>query len=201
MDDAVRDEIAFIRSVIEEGRGYASNWSGDMLVWGLLIAAAALGHYATIRGWWAVDPGWVWLLSVALGWVYSLQRRLRWMMAGAPAQLIVRPMARALRTLWVGCGIFLTSLYVVVSFAGDLPQGWLGAVSAGILGVGFFASAPLANLAWMRWVAVGWWIGEIVLYALRHRPEVLLVMTVLWLALLAVPGFVVLRSRGSSAAA
>jgi hypothetical protein len=50
----------------------------------------------------------------------------------------------------------------------------------------------------MRWVAAGWWIGEIVLYALRHQPEALLVMTVLWLALLALPGVVLLRRRGSS---
>jgi hypothetical protein len=57
MDDAVRDEIAFIRSVIEEGRGYATDWSGDMLVWGVVIAAATLGHYAAVRGWWGVDRG------------------------------------------------------------------------------------------------------------------------------------------------
>jgi len=201
MDDAVRDEIAFIRAVIEEGRGYASNWSGDMLVWGVVIAAADLGTYAVVRGWWAVDPVWLWLWCVALGWIYSLRSRLRFLLPGAPKPRTLRPMASALRMLWLGCGIALTSLLMVVVYSGDLEDGWLGAVSAGILGVGFFASASLANLAWMRLVAIGWWIGEIALYVLRQQPEVLLVMTTLWLLLLALPGFVLLRGRMDSAGA
>jgi len=44
-------------------------------------------------------------------------------------------------------------------------------------------------------------VGEIALYVLRREPEVLLVMTVLWLVLLALPGFVLLRTHRRPAAA
>jgi hypothetical protein len=200
-DDAVRDEIAFIRRAIEEGRGYATNWSSDMLVWGVLVAAAALGNYATIRGWWAIDPYWLWTACVALGWIYCLRRSLSRLLPGSPKPPLARPMVRALQMLWLGCGIFLTTLYVAVCHTGALQSGgWLGAVCAGVMGIGFFTSASLANLAWMRWVAVGWWLGEIAIYTLRDQNEVLPLIAVLWLLLLAVPGFVLLRSRGAPAA-
>jgi hypothetical protein len=201
-DDAVRDEIAFIRRAIEEGRGYATQWSSDILVWGVLVAAAALGNYATIRAWWAIEPRWLWAACVALGWIYCLRRSLSRLLPGSPKPSVVRPMVRALQMLWVGCGIFLTTLYAACSYTDDLLRqgGWFAAVCAGVMGIGFFTSASLANLAWMRWVAVGWWVGEIAIYALRHQVEVLPLMAVLWLLLLALPGLVLLRSRGAPSA-
>src|ERR1700731_87256 len=115
-NDALRDEIAFIRRAIEEGRGYAINWGGDMLVWGVAIAAAYLGCFASTRGWWAIDSNWIWAGFVALGWLYSLQRVLRHVLSGAPWPTR-RPMAHAMRMLWFACGIFLTTLAIAVSLA------------------------------------------------------------------------------------
>jgi hypothetical protein len=64
------------------------------------------------------------------------------------------------------------------------------------MGIAFFASASLANLRWLRWIAVAWWLGELAAFALRHQPEVLPLSAVLMLLLLAGPGFVLLR-RGA----
>jgi hypothetical protein len=72
-------------------------------------------------------------------------------------------------------------------------------VSAGVMGIGFFASSFLCNLAWMRWVAVAWWAGELATYLLRHRPEALLLSAALMLLLLAVPGLVLMRRRPAQA--
>ena len=104
-------------------------------------------------------------------------------------------MIRALSMVWFACDIFLTTLGTAVSFAGDMRQGWFSAVSAGTMGIGFFASSFLCNLAWMRWVAVAWWAGELATYALRYRPEGLLLAGALMLLLLALPGLVLMRSR------
>jgi hypothetical protein len=198
-NDAVREEIAFIRRAIEEGRGYATGWSGDMMVWGVLIAAAYLGSYATRRGWWAADPDWLCWGAVALGWIYSLHRVVRRIVAGS-AWPPLRPMVQAVRMLWLACGIVLTTLAVAVSLAGEWNQGWYFAVSCGVMGIGFFASAFLFNLGWMRLVAVGWWAGELGVYALRHQLEVLPLSAALMLLLLALPGFVLMRNAGSTAA-
>jgi hypothetical protein len=99
--------------------------------------------------------------------------------------------------LWFGCGVFLTTSAIAATWAGDIRQGWFSAVVAGVMGVGFFASAWLSNLAWLRWVAVLWWLGELGVFALRHRPEVLPLLAVLMLLLLAGPGLLLARRRNS----
>ena len=106
-------------------------------------------------------------------------------------------MARALSMLWFGCGVFLTTLAIAAIWGGDIRQGWFDAVVAGVLGIAFFASAWLSNLAWLRWVAVLWSLGELSVFALRHRPEVLPLLAVLMLLLLAGPGMLLARRRNS----
>ena len=58
--DSVREDIAFIRHAIEQGRGYAGAHSFDLLVWGIALAKGYLGTYATVTGWWRLNPNWLW---------------------------------------------------------------------------------------------------------------------------------------------
>ena len=44
-------------------------------------------------------------------------------------------------------------------------------------------------------VGVGWWLGELALFALRHEPEVLPLAAVLYLLLLSGPGYVLWSRR------
>lgn len=198
-EDAVRDEIAFIRRTIEQGRRHAGTWSADMLVWGVAVAVGYAGTYARVRGLWTLDPRWLWAVCIVLPWIYSLRRVVRRLLPGQHDRPAPPPMIMALSMLWFACGICLTVLGVAVSVAGDARQGWLDAVSAGVMGIGFFTSSFLCNLAWMRWVAVAWWAGELATYALRHRPDVLLLSGALMLLFLAAPGLVLLRRRPAQA--
>lgn len=198
-DDSVRDDIAFIRHAIEQGRGYAGAHSLDLLFWGIALCLGYLGTYATATGWWRINPNWLWAVCIILPWFYSL----RWFFGprlwGAPSNACRPPMAQALRMLWFGCGIFLSSFAVAVIVAGDMRQGWFIAVAAGVLGIAFFASSYLCNLPWMRWLAVGWWVAALVLYALRGHVEVLPLSALLMLLLLAFPGLLLWRGRPASA--
>jgi len=188
-DDTVREDIAFIRQVIEEGRHYAAGRSQDMMVWGIAVAVGHLNTYAFIRGWSSLQPGWLWLVCITLPWLYSLRRPLR-RLVGDWRPAAVSPAVRALRMLWLGCGVFLTILAVASAWTGEIRQGWFDAVVAGVLGAAMFATSSLTNLAWLRWVAVLWWVGELISYALRHQPEGPLFSAVLMLLLLAGPGLV-----------
>jgi hypothetical protein len=191
-DDAVREEIAFIRRAIEEGRGYASGRSPDMVVWGVAVALAYLGTYARVRGWWAFDLSWLWAACIGLPWLFSLRGLARRVLAsGAPRP--GKPMGRAMAMLWLGSGVSLTVLWLGLALSGNVGREWLPAVAAGAMGVGFFASAALCNLGWMRAVAIGWWVGEALLFAFRTQPEVLVLAAALMLGLLVVPGIVLLR--------
>lgn len=171
-DDQVREDIAFIRRAVEEGGAYASAFSPDMLVWGLVIALGYLGTYAFVRGWSPIAAPSIWVTCLGLGWLYSLRRLLRRIVVRGTGFPTRGPMAQALAMLWLGCTTFLTILAIAVMTSGDARQGWCDAIVAGVLGIGFFASASLSNLPWLRWVAVAWWIGEIVMFALRHDAAV-----------------------------
>jgi hypothetical protein len=110
-------------------------------------------------------------------------------------------MVMALRMLWFGTGIFLTTLSLFALWIGNDPAGWLSAVVAGAIGVAVFTTAWLVALPWLRWVAAAWWVGEVAVLALRHRPASLLASAVLMLLLLAGPGMALVMRRRKLAAA
>jgi len=197
-EDRAREDIAFIRRAIEEGGAYATARSPDMLVWGIAAAIGYLGTYGWIRGWSPVAPRPLWAACIGLPWLFSLRRLARGLVGG---EVRVRgPMAQALAMLWFGCGITLTILGIAALVSGEARNGWCNAVVAGVMGIAFFAGAWLARLPWLRWIAIGWWLGELALFALRHRIEALPLAAALMLLLLAGPGYVLLQRRGRVAA-
>ncbi|HYU11761.1 MAG TPA: hypothetical protein VEK82_04240 [Stellaceae bacterium] len=194
IEERAREDIAFIRRAIEEGGAYAAARSPDMLVWGVAVAIGYLGTYAFIRGWSPIMPNALWAVCIGLPWLYSLRRQLRRLVGGAPSQR--GPMAQALSMLWLGCGVLLTTLATAAVSSGAIRDGWFDAVVAGVLGTAFFASSWLANLPWLRWAAIAWWIGEVAIFASRRHSEMLLLAAALMLALLAGPGLFLLTRGG-----
>jgi hypothetical protein len=198
LEDSVREEIAFIRRSVEQGRGFASGRSLDMLVWGVALALGYLGTYATAIRWWRVDPNWIWAICITLPWLYSLRRLFARLLFPQKPHGVPPPMVQALRMLWFGCGIFLSAFAVAVIIGGDMRQGWFNAVSAGVFGIAFFASSYLCGFLWTRWIGIGWWAAGLLLYALRGRIEVLPLSAALVLLLLALPGLLLWRARPAS---
>ena len=159
----MRDDIALIREAIEEGRGYATASGQGLIAWGIALAAGFVATYAFVRGYQsALPPAAVWPLAIAVPWAYWLRRVWRRVSGDAPVPRR-SPIVVALRMLWLGLGIFLTTLSLAVLWSGEGPANWLSAVVAGAIGTAVFATAWLAGLPWLRWVAVAWWIGELAL--------------------------------------
>lgn len=190
-DDQARADIALIRAALDQGRAYATAGSPALIVWGLVIAAGYLGTWAFVTGHSTVPPDWVWTAMLALGWIFMLR--------GVPARLASqspppprRPLVAALCAVWLGLGIFLTLTYAASVNIGGLRGDWMAPVTAGVFGAGFFASAALTNLAWMRFVAIAWWLGELAVFWLHGNPAVLLLCAALYILLLAGPGLVLL---------
>ncbi len=193
VDRGVEADIAFIRTALEEGRAYARRRSPDMFVWGLFVAAGYLGTYAYVRHWSAIDPNWVWLAAILIPWAYSLRRWWFWLLGSPLATPARSPMARAFAMLWLGCGISLMTLAVAANWGGAAAYHWYDAAVAGILAVAFFAGSALCNVGWLRFVAVAWWIGSLLLYGLRG-DGVLLLGAALMLLFLAGPGLILFLS-------
>ncbi len=195
-EDRVREEIAFIRSALEEGRAYAHLRSPDFTVWGAAIALGYLAAWARVAQLWTVDPNIVWWLLIGAAWIFSLRkpffRLLRREMRPAMSHAV-----RTLRAIWLGYGITLT-IFAVPLFGGGWKADWFGAVAAGFLGFCFFVSAVAANIGWLRLIAAGWWGAGIVLLVLRGSPEALLAGAGFMFALLFLPGLALWLRRPAS---
>jgi len=200
IDKRLRDDIAFIRAAIEDGRGYATRSGPGMVIWGIALSCGFVASYAFVRGWSPLAPSALWPIAIAVPWGYALHRFWRRSFDAGPPSA-PGPMVVALRMLWVGLGIFLTTLTLAVLWSGTHPADWLAAVAAGAMGAAVFATAWLAATPWLRWIAAAWWLGELALFALRDRPEMLLVAAALMLVLLAGPGIALSIRRRKLAAA
>src|SRR5262249_26754148 len=122
--DSVREDIAFIRHAIEQGRAYAGAHSFALLVGGIPFAAGYLGTYATVTGWWLINPNWLWAVCIVLPWLYSLRRLLRSLLFRSQPTATPPLVIQALRMLWFGCGIFLSMFSVAGVASGVLGPGW-----------------------------------------------------------------------------
>jgi hypothetical protein len=194
IEDRARDDLAFIRASIEAGRSYATSLGANLVAWGVAVAIGHLGTYAFARYRIGSSSDWLWVLCIGLPWLFSL-RGYGARITGHWKRATPNPMATAQKMLWLGVGVFLTVLAVAVYSMGGIEEGWFNAVVAGALGSGLFATAWLASLSWLRWVALAWWGGELILYALRQRPEAMLVSAGLMLFLLAGPGLVLVMRK------
>ncbi len=192
MSDA-RDDIAFIRQAVEEGRAFAFGRSPDILVWGIALALGFFANYAVLEYGSPSSIPWIWLATLVLPWAFTFRRAFRKQRNPRP------PLVQAVSAVWIGSGIFLTTLTIAAGWEDAFREGWMNAVVAGAFGFCFFASAALLKLGWMRFVAIGWWLGEIVLFAIRHTVEACLLTGVLMLLLLAGPGLYILL-RGARTA-
>ena len=96
--DSVREDIAFIRHAIEQGRRCAGAHSFDLLVWGIALATGYLGTYATVTGRWLIKPNWLWAVCIVLPWLYSLRRLLRSLLSHAQPTATPPLVVQALRS-------------------------------------------------------------------------------------------------------
>lgn len=194
VDDGVQADIAFIRNALEEGRAFARTRSPDMAVWGLFVAAGYLGTYAFARRWWSIDPNWIWLVCIVLPWAYSLRRF--WLrLFGRDIAVPVRsPTARAFAMLWLGSGLSILTLAIAANWSGmQTAYHWYDAAVACVLATAFFAGSFLCNVGWLRFVAVAWWAGALLMFG-AHGEAVLLFGAAWMLAFLAAPGLVLFLS-------
>jgi len=201
MNEDAREDIAFIRRTMEQGRRVAGAWSPDMLVWGIAIAIGYFATYGRVRGLWRIDANWVWAACILLPWAYSLRRLPQRLFANRPNTEPQYGPASPLSMLWFACGIFLTIIGLACIVSDEPNTWWVNPLVAGAMGVGFFVSSFLSSVTWLRWVGLGWWAGELAAFTLRNRADGLLLMAALMLLLLALPGLLLMRRRPLAGAA
>lgn len=183
MDDRPDErDLATIRRLMEDSQQGVPETGKHFIIWGVVIALAAVLTYASLRGA-AVPIAVVWAASLVVGWVLSLWAGWR-EEASAPVQTLL---GRVVAGIWIGCGVSATLVAVLGYYAGALPPAALSGTIGLVIAAGCFASSFAYRSAWMRVLAAGWWLGAAGML-LWPGPTSLLVMAGLLVLLQIVPG-------------
>ena len=200
------DELAYVRSLAEEGRNAPLVGGLIYVIWGGLIGSAALFQFATSSGLVALPAiaGWApWIIAFGLGWVLSLLVGRR--TGGKPGALTIGN--RTAASVWFAVGLFITGFWFTLlvvhdNFAGaGVPSYFLFTlmfpVAFGLYGVAFYASATAARLNWLRWFAYAAWVFSFVSLFLLDSSFQMLVAAVGSITCAVVPGLMLMRREPS----
>ena len=195
MERSARDDLAMIRTLMEESRQTLDAGGPHFVVWGLLITAGLVGTYANAVGALELNALWLWGGAVGTGWVASAIVGMR----TARRADVSSTGGRLLASIWIGAGIALTLLGFVgmPTRALDAPGGLLGAMAV-VMGAACFASATVQRSGGLRAAAVGWWLGAVAMFVWSGLVS-LLVMAGLMVLLHLAPG-IWLTTKGSRTA-
>lgn len=206
-NDDLASDLAYVRSLAEEGRDTPLVGGLYYVIWGGLMGLAALIVYLHLIDVIAIElaGGFApWIVAGAIGWVLSFTLGPR---TGA------KPGAQTLGnktafSVWLAVGIFMTLLFVGMMLTHQKYANAFGApgyflftfmfpVAFGVYGIAFFATATAARLTWLRWFAVLAWGFSLISLFLMGSAHQLLVGAVGTFVCAALPGIILMRREPS----
>lgn len=206
MTDDIREDLAYVKALAEEGRDTPLVNGVTYVIWGGLIGLTALIVYADAIGWIDLGPtaGYApWIAAFVIGWASSLFFGRR---AGAKpgASTIGNRTASA---VWLGVGLFMTGFWLTLMIVHDnftaagVPPYFLFnlmfPIGFGVYGIAFFATAAAGRLPWLRTFAFVSWGCSISALFLMASPHMLLVAAFGSFVCVLAPGLIFMRGEPS----
>ncbi|MHB8284286.1 MAG: hypothetical protein ACYDD1_06380 [Caulobacteraceae bacterium] len=197
----VRDDLAFIKALAQEGRRAPLLNGRILLATGVIYGAASLGEWAMAVGVLQLPRAWlwgVWLLATAI--FYPLLWSFRRASCGRPGASAVNNVAAG--AAWRGLGYAVLTMVVATGLAAWREHSaivWDTFPCAVLVfyGAGWMVAAAMSQLAWVRWVAAGCLICAVAVGVVAGTPASCLVFAAGCLLLVALPGWLLLRQEPS----
>lgn len=206
MTEDIRDDLAYVRALAEEGRDTPLVNGLTYVIWGLLVGATALLSYGDNMEWLNLGPFdgiWLWMITLSAGWALSMYFGRRAYTKPGASTLGNRTAA----AVWFAVGIFATGFWLTLMVVHDnftdigVPPyflfGLMFPMAFGLFGVAFFATAAAARVGWMRWISAIAWVCAALSLALMNSVHQSLVGGVGTLLCSALPGFILMRNEPS----
>lgn len=181
--DDLAGEIAYVKTLAEEGRNAPLVGGIFYVVWGAIIAlAAALTYFADTGALSMPFIGglWFWISAFVIGWSASFMLGQR--MGLKPGSMTIGN--KTARAAWFAVGIFISLFWVAgilfrshfnaAGVAPGLVFGLMFPISFGLYGIAFYVTAVAARLDWMRGFALAAWVFSVAaLYFLGDARQLL----------------------------
>ncbi len=198
---SVRDDIAFMRALAEEGSQVPLLGGGVTLAAGLIFGAAAVIHWLLVEGILKASP---WALMI--DWIGS------GMIFGIVCYLLVRrgnaqpgassSVNRATGSVWSAVGLAIFTMFLAL-----MAMAWIMQSPAifnvfpvlilALYGAAWTVAADLSGQLWIRTVALGSFIAAVVMALLATSSFLMLAYAAALLLLAALPGYILLRREPS----
>jgi hypothetical protein len=196
---AIRDDLAYMKALAEEGRRTPLLGGSILIAAGLIYGAAALAHWAVIADVLDVGPAAlnvIWGVAVAafLVALFTLKARL----GGKPGASAVNN--RVSGAAWGGMGgasfAIGLALFAAVAKTGDwIFMTLFPPVILALYGAAWIVGAALSDRPWMRWVAVASFAAAVAAGLLIGTAEQYLVYAAAFLLLSVLPGIALVRQE------
>lgn len=194
MSEALKNDIAYMKALAEDG-GRQPIRGGGALFWaGLCFGAASLVHYGFITG----------LLPMPTPWIISVS----WLGAGAIYALLsivsIRAsiarygsggaMNRLFGAVWSMTGVSIFIIAMCLLLAGnrlghtDILIAGLAPTILVLYGVAWWVSAVISGQNWLKWVCFGTFGGAILTALTANEPEQFLVYALCLILFATLPG-------------
>ena len=198
---SVRDDIAFMRALAEEGSQAPLLGGGVSLAAGLVFGMASVVHWLIIRDIlrlpsWALMVVWV-AAGIAFGLVFAMLIRRVNGQPGANSAI-----NKATGSAWSAVGFAIFTMFVALggmAYATKNAQLFnvFPVMILALYGAAWTVAADLTRRSWIRIVALGSFAAAILMGFLATSPYLMLAYAAALILLAAVPGLILMRQEPS----
>jgi hypothetical protein len=178
-------EITLIKKMMEDSRKIIVCDGKDYIVWGCLVLIGLVGTYISITMEISYVVGWLWIIVIGIGWIYSLV--IHWFIS---AKDRVHTLAgKILGGISISCGIAMTLIGFLGTYSGALEEWGISPMMSIVLGVAYFVSGIIYGQPWVKYLSFGWWGGAIVMF-LFPGMHILLIFAAMMILFQIIPGII-----------
>jgi len=205
-NDDLRDDLAYVKALAEEGRNTPLIGGRFYLLWGVVIGAAAFVSWLDAMGVIVLNDVvqlTMWIGAFVLGWALTVFISAR----SSPRPGGTSMGNKTASSVWFAVGIFMTVFWVGLLIVHDnfarfgVPPYFLFnimfPVAFGLYGVAFFATATAARVSWLKGVALAAFGFSFLSLLFMTSPHQSLIGLIGLIVCAIAPGIVLMRSEPS----
>ena len=179
-----QEELAFIRSIMEDSQRSIGDNGLGFIVWGFLILAAGISEFLFEYFNLPQFHGWTFLFYVTIGWIFMA------VVNKKSKHLLGNPLTnRIISTIWIAVLITMTILGFVGGASGVINLNYMTGVMYTVLGTAYFLQGAITGKTWVKALGFAWWGGSIALYFVSGLPAAIIAATMM-IGLQIIPGFI-----------
>lgn len=181
------EELQFIRNVINETKNSVLHNGLDYIVWGVLIIAGMLINYYCIINQIYFHYIWIWVVTISLGWVYSLYNS-----KNHHKKQPKTYSGKIVGAVWLAAGIAMTLTGFVGVLSGTIRGAAISPLLSMIIGSAYFVTGIVLSSRWFSRLSFGWWAGAVLMFFVASIHS-FLIMAAMMLFFQTIPGIIIYK--------